>query len=270
MPSKALKTLLSIDTLDTTLQASLYHNGVIYQRVAQSKKHANHITSLVSALCDESAIDPSSISHLAVNSGPGPFTGLRVGIAYVRALAHARSLPVVALTHSAILAYACVRFTAHPASPGPIIATLIDARLGQAYYASYRQHATGLMTPLSEDRIVDLASFPAVESTSNMIKTGPFWGTYQHVPEPWRDVPAQSSPVDHPCPNTISLPFSAFLTHHAMTRATAMIFITELLLQRQALVTLHAKDLRPNYVRHDVAKKSADQVKRDQRNDHEK
>ena len=270
MSSKALKTLLSIDTLDTTLQASLYHNGVIYQRVAQSKKHANHITSLVRTLCDESGADISSISHLAVNCGPGPFTGLRVGMSYVRALAHARSLPVVALTHSAILAYACVRFTSHPDSSRHTIATLIDARLGQAYYASYRQQATGLMTPLSEDRIVDRASFPAIESAQNLMRTGSFWNMYQHVPEPWHDIASQSSPLEHPCPEAMCLPFSDFLNHHAMTRATAMIFISELLLQRQALVTLHAKDLRPQYVRHDVAKKSADQVKREQRDEHKK
>lgn len=82
---------------------------------------------------------PVVLTHVAVGMGPGPFTGLRVGIAAARAFALARELPVVAVpSHDAaaleiLLATALVDPFAEPER----FAVVTDARRREVAYSVY-------------------------------------------------------------------------------------------------------------------------------------
>ncbi|AUG30616.1 MULTISPECIES: tRNA (adenosine(37)-N6)-threonylcarbamoyltransferase complex dimerization subunit type 1 TsaB [Microbacterium] len=83
--------------------------------------------------------EPVVLTHVAVGMGPGPFTGLRVGIAAARAFALARELPVVAVpSHDAaaleiLLATALVDPFAEPER----FAVVTDARRREVAYSVY-------------------------------------------------------------------------------------------------------------------------------------
>ena len=78
------------------------------------------------------------ISAVAVSLGPGSFTGLRIGLAAAKATAYALSIPLVGVPTLEVLA------AAFP-SPGAVVAPLIDAQKGNAYFALYRFTEQGLV-----------------------------------------------------------------------------------------------------------------------------
>ncbi len=68
------------------------------------RRHAEEISPLIERLLVESELGLADLEVLVVDRGPGRFTGLRVGLATVKALAFALDLPVVGLTSLEILA----------------------------------------------------------------------------------------------------------------------------------------------------------------------
>ncbi len=85
------------------------------------------------------AAEPVSLTHVAAGMGPGPFTGLRVGIAAARAFALARNLPVVAVpSHdAAALAILLDDALADPYAPARRFAVVTDARRREVAYSVY-------------------------------------------------------------------------------------------------------------------------------------
>ena len=78
------------------------------------------------------------LSAVALSLGPGSFTGLRIGLAAAKAIAYALSIPLVGVPTLEVLA------SAFP-SPGAVVAPLIDAQKGNAYFALYRSTEQGLV-----------------------------------------------------------------------------------------------------------------------------
>ena len=60
-----------------------------------ARRHAEVLPRLVRDVLVASGSTPADLGLLAVGVGPGPFTGLRVGVAFARATAYARGIPVV-------------------------------------------------------------------------------------------------------------------------------------------------------------------------------
>jgi len=75
------------------------------------------------------------VDNLAVISGPGPFTGLRVGLSAVKGLAEALSKPVIAVSRLAVMA--SIAAESGPDSDVPVHAVL-DAGRGEFYHGVYR------------------------------------------------------------------------------------------------------------------------------------
>ena len=70
-------------------------------------RHGEELLTRIEALLCDRAIAPAALGGLVVGTGPGAFTGLRVGIATAKGLAHALRLPIVGIvTGSALLAAA--------------------------------------------------------------------------------------------------------------------------------------------------------------------
>lgn len=95
--------ILAIDTSVGTAVAVVEQDGVVLAESASENPlgHAEVIGTLLhDALAAASGSPESSgeaLTHVAAGMGPGPFTGLRVGIAAARAFALGRRLPVVAV-----------------------------------------------------------------------------------------------------------------------------------------------------------------------------
>lgn len=92
----------------------------------------------------------------AVTNGPGTFTGLRIGLTAVKALAEVHSKPIVTISTLEVLA-ACARDTLPPSYAGTL-ASLLDARRGQIFGALFRPKEA-VLAPVLADRVCSLKVF---------------------------------------------------------------------------------------------------------------
>jgi tRNA threonylcarbamoyladenosine biosynthesis protein TsaB len=130
------------------------HEGVLAQaHSARGKRHAENLTPTIDFVRRQARVDLREIGCVAVDLGTGLFTGLRVGIASAKALAHALRVPMIGVASLDLLAFP-VRFS------NRLIVAAIDARRGEVFYAMYRQVPGGLqrLTPHQVGTPDDLAS----------------------------------------------------------------------------------------------------------------
>jgi tRNA threonylcarbamoyladenosine biosynthesis protein TsaB len=114
------------------------YEGVIASfHAARGRRHAEILTPAIAFVCEQAEVELSEVGAVAVDVGPGLFTGLRVGVATGKALAQALRVPMVGLSSLDLLAYP-VRFTRR------LIVAVIDARRGEVFYAFYRQVPGGV------------------------------------------------------------------------------------------------------------------------------
>jgi len=86
----------------------------------------------IAALLENHGYRKSDLAAFAVVSGPGSFTGLRVGLAAIKALAEALQKPIAAISLLEAVAWS----TAHVAASGQVLAAL-DAGRGDVYVGDY-------------------------------------------------------------------------------------------------------------------------------------
>ena len=114
------------------------HEGVLASsHSARGKRHAENLTPAIEFVCRQARVELSEISCVAVDNGPGLFTGLRVGVASGKAIAQALRVPMIAVSSLDLLAFP-LRFTDRR------IAAVIDARRGEVFWAFYRQVPGGI------------------------------------------------------------------------------------------------------------------------------
>jgi tRNA threonylcarbamoyladenosine biosynthesis protein TsaB len=125
--------------------------GAVYS--SRGKRHAETLTPAIEFLCRQTRVELKDLGAIAVDIGPGLFTGLRVGIAAGKALAHARRLPMIGIPSLDLLAF-------QPRFSNRRIVCAIDAGRGEIFHASYRQVPGGLqrITELAVGTAEDLAT----------------------------------------------------------------------------------------------------------------
>lgn len=123
--------LLAIDTSAGTSVAVVDRDrGVIVDYAEpDTRSHAEMIGTLIDRALRESRVSVSSLSGVAIGMGPGPFTGLRVGIAAAKAFAFGAGIPLVrVVSHDAV---------AYQRSPKTPLLVVTDARRKEVYWSTY-------------------------------------------------------------------------------------------------------------------------------------
>jgi len=124
--------VLAIDTALLACSAAVLdtrHAAVIAsESLAMTRGHAEAVMPLVARVMDKANVEFSELDRIAVTTGPGSFTGLRVGIAAARGIALASGKPAVGLTTLACFA------APHIAESDSIaVVAAIDARHDHVY-----------------------------------------------------------------------------------------------------------------------------------------
>jgi len=102
-------------------------------RLTQPRAHAAEFLPAIDALCRGNGVEPKSIRAAYVSSGPGSFTGLRIGITAARMIAFATGAKLVAIPTLEIIAQ-----NAADADPRPQrVTVLLDAKRGHVYSAAF-------------------------------------------------------------------------------------------------------------------------------------
>ena len=104
---------------------------------ARPRRHGEFLTPAARFCLQQAGVGVDRVTGVAVGTGPGLFTGLRVGIATAQTFAGARDLPVVGVSGLDVLAFRA-RFTRR------LICAAIDARRGELYWAMYRPSPGGV------------------------------------------------------------------------------------------------------------------------------
>lgn len=139
--------ILGIDTATPQVGCAIGgHEGVLAAfQSSKGKRHAETLVPAIQFLCEQTGIELAEIGAVAVDVGPGLFTGLRVGVATAKAMASALRVPMVPVSSLDLLAFE-VRWTTRR------IVSVVDARRGEVFYAFYRQVPGGVQR-LSEMRV---------------------------------------------------------------------------------------------------------------------
>lgn len=91
--------LLAVDTSTQTLGLALYDgNRVVAESLWQSRaRHTVELAPAVERMLKQADIPAASLTGLAVATGPGSFTSLRVGLAFIKGMSLALKIPVVGI-----------------------------------------------------------------------------------------------------------------------------------------------------------------------------
>ncbi|ODR11254.1 bifunctional tRNA (adenosine(37)-N6)-threonylcarbamoyltransferase complex dimerization subunit type 1 TsaB/ribosomal-protein-alanine acetyltransferase RimI [Mycolicibacillus koreensis] len=131
------RTVLVIDTATAAVTAGIARHGerteVLAERIARgARAHAEQLTPNVLAALEESGLTMQDLQAVVVGCGPGPFTGLRVGMATAAAYGDALHLPVYGVCSLDGIGRVA------GAAPGAEVLVVTDARRREVYWARYR------------------------------------------------------------------------------------------------------------------------------------
>jgi tRNA threonylcarbamoyladenosine biosynthesis protein TsaB len=129
--------ILAVDTaLGACSAAVLDGDTVRAQRLeVMERGHAEALAPMVQAMMREAGLTFADLGRLAVTTGPGTFTGQRVGLAFMRGLRIALKRPLIGITTLQAMATAAMA-----ATDAQFAAALHDAKRGEVYAALYSRN----------------------------------------------------------------------------------------------------------------------------------
>lgn len=142
--------ILAIDTSTVAASAAILDNGHILGEVytAYKLKHSEKLLPLIKHLLVDVRLSLNDIDYFAAGSGPGSFTGLRIGASTVKAFSHVNKKPIVSVSSL----YACAK---NLQGMNDVICIIFDAQRRDAYYNIFL-NKSGKLVPLYEDSIINI------------------------------------------------------------------------------------------------------------------
>jgi tRNA threonylcarbamoyladenosine biosynthesis protein TsaB len=155
--------LLAVDTSTMQIGLALYDGAQVISEYAwrSGQRHTVELAPAVADLLARCGLTITDVNALGVALGPGSFTSLRVGVAFVKGLALARHIPLIGIPTLNILAHA------QPASKLPL-AVAIQAGRGRFALGWYKSSKKGWQAQ-GEARVVTLEALLAEVQSPTVI-----------------------------------------------------------------------------------------------------
>lgn len=138
--------ILAIDTALDACSAGVLDTRaariIAHESLAMQRGHAEALMPLIARVMKSSGVGYADLARIAVTTGPGSFTGLRVGLSAARGIGLAAGKPVVGLT--TLAAYTAPLVAADGDSP---VIAAIDARHDQVYFQVVDGDGATLVAP---------------------------------------------------------------------------------------------------------------------------
>jgi len=127
-------TVLAIDTATAAVSVAVHDGGVVLaERTTDPQpRHAELLAPLVADVLADAGRTPRDLTAIAVGVGPGPFTGLRVGLVTARVMGYALGIDVHGVCSLDVLAAGAVRL-----GLGGEFVVATDARRREVYWGRY-------------------------------------------------------------------------------------------------------------------------------------
>ncbi len=120
--------ILAVDTSTMMSSISILENDIIIadSSINQKETHSEMLIPLIKRMLDDLKIKASDIDLFAIAKGPGSFTGLRIGMTSLKAMAQALDKPIIGISTLKGMAYSILNDN--------YVLSIIDAR-GKRYFA---------------------------------------------------------------------------------------------------------------------------------------
>ncbi|GHJ34994.1 tRNA (adenosine(37)-N6)-threonylcarbamoyltransferase complex dimerization subunit type 1 TsaB [Streptomyces sp. TS71-3] len=147
--------LLALDTATPAVTVALHDGAAVVAESSQvdARRHGELLLPAVDRVLASAGVKLAEVTDIAVGVGPGPYTGLRVGLTTADTFGFALGVPVHGVCTLDALAHAFGTSSGGPAGPF-VVAT--DARRKEVYWARYEDARTRAFGP-AVDRPADIA-----------------------------------------------------------------------------------------------------------------
>lgn len=154
-----MTTILHIETATRVCSVAISTDGklqVVKEISDDGYVHGEQLTLLIEGALTELGLRAADLSAVSVASGPGSYTGLRIGVSTAKGLCYALNIPLIAIDSLTALAV-----MGQKKYPNVRLCPLIDARRMEVYSAFYEADFS-MSKPISAD-ILDETSYAEFE-----------------------------------------------------------------------------------------------------------
>ena len=189
--------LLAIDTATEACSVALTTDDeeVIERHHFDPRGHSDQLLPMVADVLAEAGLSPRNLDAVAFDSGPGSFTGIRIGLGVAQGLVLGLNLQLVGISSLMALAEGSAANTVLPA---------IDARMGQVYWARLARdssHAEGWIWH-EEPQVSDPSAVPTL--FDNEVRIGNGWQRYCELEKDGKSI--DYGPLDtFPCASCVAM-----------------------------------------------------------------
>jgi tRNA threonylcarbamoyladenosine biosynthesis protein TsaB len=147
---ESIMKILAIETSGQSMSVALVENNALVSELFwhAGLKHSENLIPAIDRVMRESGWTPAGITKIAVSTGPGSFTGIRVGLACARTLAQHLGVPLAAVTTLDILEAGI------PAGKGDTVIGIVDALRDEVFVTHPRTREVKIETVSSVCRMV--------------------------------------------------------------------------------------------------------------------
>ena len=142
--------ILAVDTSATAASVAVAEENKLIGEfsINTALTHSQTLMPMVDVLLKNTGLSVNDINAVAVNAGPGSFTGVRIGVAAVKGIAFPKNLPCVSVSTLESMAYNML-------GNDCIVCSVMDARCSQVYNALFRVKGC-TVTRMTDDRALSL------------------------------------------------------------------------------------------------------------------
>lgn len=159
--------VLAVDTCTASCSVAVASDTSLLAEltITRAETHSKHLLAMVREVLHWAEVKVKALDLLAVTRGPGSFTGLRIGISTVKALALALGKPVVGVSSLAAL-------VAGRVGTSGLVVPLIDARRREVYCSRYLVKGTTMTELDTEKALPPLDAVAGIDQPCLLIGSG--------------------------------------------------------------------------------------------------
>jgi tRNA threonylcarbamoyladenosine biosynthesis protein TsaB len=160
--------ILSLETSAKVCSVAVHDQGklIATKEIHIEQSHASKLAVLMDEVINESAIQVNQLKAMAVSSGPGSYTGLRIGTSTAKGLCFALDIPLISIGSLELLAFQMSKQNPSNAYLCP----MIDARRMEVYCEIF-DSSLNIVRPV-EAKVIESSSFEELLNENDIVFFG--------------------------------------------------------------------------------------------------
>jgi tRNA threonylcarbamoyladenosine biosynthesis protein TsaB len=164
--------ILQIETATISCSVALAKDGTVlgFKQISERNIHAEVITLFIGELMAAAGVTYNDLDAIAVSSGPGSYTGLRIGVSTAKGLCFALDKPLISVETLAAMANGITHRDGNTPGTELLLCPMIDARRMEVFTAVFNAAGDKIMPTAAE--IIDENSFSALLASNKILFFG--------------------------------------------------------------------------------------------------